>query len=154
MPCGKTHRNLTYALATLSLPLMLVLPFPVVAGIEAGVLLSVFINPDNDLHCKWWLKPFGYGLYKEAISHRRGLRKQHWRKMKWWEVFTFSHLPYTGTLLRFIPVMTLMLIAALALELPPYLTTLLVLSVFNGLGISDTLHVLADIITSEVHGWT
>lgn len=64
-----------------------------------------------------------------------------------------SHLPYTGTLLRFIPVLTLLVIGAMSINLDPYTALVFILAVYNGLGLSDTVHVLADIVTSEVHSW-
>lgn len=153
MPNGRTHRNLTYTLGTLILPTVCVMPLPVSVGLLVGIGLSIYINPDNDIHCKWWLKPFGYELYRQVITHRRGLNKKHYRKFKWWELFLASHLPYTGTLLRFIPVLVFLIIGAMSINLDPYTTAVFILAVYNGLGLSDTVHVLADIITSEVHQW-
>lgn len=153
MPNGPTHRKLTYGLLTLSLPLICYDPL-IGVSFCSGILATRDINPDLDLYVPFYLKFLGYDLYKYYISHRKGLRSKDWKMGHWWEVLTFSHLPYGGTILRMIPLLILWLTLAYALSLSPYIVWVVALAFFNGMGLSDTVHVLADITVSEVHQWT
>ncbi len=152
MPNGPTHRKLTYGLAVLSIPLICYNP-ALGAAFVLGVVCTRDINPDLDLHVPFYLKFLGYDLYKEAIQHRKGLRPKDWRGAKPWQLLGFSHLPYAGTLLRFLPLLILWLILAYALTLTTSFAFMCALAFFNGMGLSDTVHVLADISVSEVHQW-
>jgi len=153
MPLGPTHRKLTYGLLTVSTTLICLDPL-LGTAFCLGVLATRDINPDLDLHVPFYLKFLGYDLYKEAIQHRRGLRGKDWRlsKLNVAEMLLYSHLPYLGTILRFLPLLILWLTLAYAIgTLSPTLVFLIALAFFNGMGASDTIHVLADISVSEVH---
>lgn len=153
MPDGVTHRRLTYTLLTLTLPSYLYFEPLYVMLTQVGICLTLWINPDNDLYVNKWMKYSAYTWYKEAVTHRRGLYRKNWNKVKWWDLFFFSHLPYAGTVLRFIPVLLLWMIAGMALGLSGTWIAIAALLLYNGMAISDTLHIVADICVSEVHEW-
>lgn len=152
MPLGPTHRKLTYGLLTVSTTLICLDPL-LGSAFCLGILATRDINPDLDLYVPLYLKFLGYDLYKEAIQHRRGLRGKDWQlsKLSVIEMLLYSHLPYVGTLLRFLPLLVIWLIIAYAVGLPLTLVFLTALAFYNGMGASDTVHVLADISVSEVH---
>lgn len=150
MPSGPTHRKLTYGLLTLAVPLLTV-DLQLGIGTCLGILSTIHVNPDMDLYVKPYLKYFGYALYKEAIAHRKGLRPKDWKMLKPWQLLGFSHLPYAGTLLRFLPILTLWLICCNAFNIDLYTAFRFAVAFFNGMGASDTIHVLADLAVSEVH---
>jgi uncharacterized metal-binding protein len=155
MPSGYTHAKITKTIAILALPAYFYFNPVIATGLEVGILLTLVVNPDNDLttsrlgQFKW----LGFEWYKRLVSHRYGLNWNHWRKLTWktlWKVIFFSHTPFTGTLLRliitlYVPLIVLLLLSALQLWLFWF-----IIGVYLGMGLSDTGHMLADVMWSGI----
>lgn len=153
MPNGNFHRTLTKTLLITNVPLYFFIEPVTCTGILIGIVISLWVNPDNDLAVNRLgvYKYLGFNHYQQFISHRSGLRWSSWKNLAWkdcWKLLFFSHCPITGTLLRFIlilyaPILLLILISTLQLWM-----AWLILGVFIGLCESDLVHEMADLIWS------
>lgn len=90
--------------------------------------------------------------YAKLVPHRYGLRKQDWHRLRIWNVFFFSHIPFVGTIPRALVLLfPLFAIAAIA-NIVSEQVILWLLFAYIGMSISDCLHVGADIIYSFIKG--
>lgn len=160
MPNSKyTHQSITLLSAAAGLvPAYYIYgytDFIAVCVFEAGILATLIAEYTPDLDVKHrrfnWLGNFiGLRAYAELVPHRLGLRKKHWSRLRVWNLFMFSHLPFIGTLPRSIllclPVCLLFMLFGLSLEwLINYFVFL-----WLGMSYSDCWHVGADILTSDI----
>lgn len=157
MPNRRTHSAITCVL----IPLALIHAPDIVRVISMGLGIlstvpfkvfgtSVYLNPDMDIKSADGLigKALGLDVYEKSIGHRAGLSKRDWAGIlkNPTKVFLFSHIPVLGTVVRYLPVLLLLFIVSfiIPVEIDVYLWWLI------GMAVSDTAHVLADLVYSSV----
>lgn len=156
MPNGKTHREITIVggIVATSATLLLGGDIEAVLGVGLGFMATLALNPDLDLHHKLGFLGdlIGATMYKKLVPHRAGLRINHWRFHRWRLLF-FSHVPFIGTLPRFVMALILPLIFALMVA-PQSIAQFgqLLLWIYLGMSFSDALHVVADVVVSGYSG--
>lgn len=163
MPNGPTHRKISNIVQIASAPAIFYMNFGDFLALQAGLTVATYITNDLDLY-----NPLGgvgeflgFGTYKRTVTHRAGLRLKDWKRlfipsektgqrMTPWQLVFFSHLPWIGTLMRtilcFLPVLVLLLM----FQLHVYLNPAWVIWLWNGMGIQDAAHSLADLIDSSI----
>lgn len=176
MPNRAGHKFLTTACAITTLPAYFMLPTPYFLFLEAGVLITLIpeFTPDLDIShrkFKYFGEFIGLRAYANIVPHRYGTKpkhwqelaennkrkktvfdRKHWSRLRIWNIFFFSHIPFIGTLLR-----TLLLclpLAVLAMLLWQWLGTTIgswlpmlpayFLYLWLGMSWSDVWHVAAD----------
>jgi len=157
MPGRSTHTRITCALAIVP-----IVAFPVIGAIPAISMLagivstipfrvfgtSIYLNPDMDIkiNAGGLSRALGLDVYQKAIRHRAGLSRNDW--YGFWrnpaKIFLFSHIPVFGTLPRAFPVALLLFVISFII---PF-SEVVYLWWFIGMSLSDTGHVLADVIYS------
>lgn len=155
----KTHQAITLiAAGTAVVPTYAIYThfgFVPAALFEFGILVTLITEytPDLDVSRRrfGWLGNFiGLRAYAEFVPHRFGLRKRHWSRLRVWNLFMFSHLPVFGTMPRcillFLPLTLLFLLFSWDLESLLYGF----IPVWMGMSYSDTWHVGADILSSDI----
>jgi len=154
MPNVRVHRQITRWIATGALIAAPVVSWSDMLAIEAGILVTLLpeLTPDLDINHRRFgvLGEFlGLRTYAKLVPHRFGLRQKHWSRLKIWHIFMFSHIPLLGTLPRFLmlclPVGMVMLVFSYH---PSWLLRFLILMWF-GMSLSDTGHVIADVLTRD-----
>lgn len=157
MPSQPVHRRLTIASGLVALLANALvwrdMPWQVYVGI--AVTLRPELTPDLDVTKRrfGWLGNFlGLSAYAELVGHRRGLHHRHWEEAvsKPWLVLMFSHIPGLGTAPRtfmiFIPICLFWLLTGW------WTDELIKLAwgMWLGMSWSDSWHVAADIIVSDL----
>ena len=157
MPQKRVHQIITVTAMACVVPAALVLEPYQFWCIQAGMAVTIVpeMGPDLDVNNRRFgaLAEFiGLRGYAKLVPHRYGLRKRHWHNLRVWNIFFFSHVPFAGTIPR-----------ALILAFPVFAIAMItnnvslgvfswLLFIYIGMGVSDTLHVLADIGYSFVRG--
>lgn len=165
MPSGKTHGKITAVAALVLPPLCIPYSLDLVEGVVAmvslalGILatlpirvagITIYLNPDMDVvsNVGHFSRALGLDAYEKTVSHRAGLNKRDWVGI--WRnparALLFSHVPVVGTLVRTVPVLLLLFLLSYIIPLP----TAVYVWACIGMCISDTCHVLADVIWSNV----
>lgn len=157
MPSRKTHTKITWAISILP-----IFAFPVIGLVPAcamflGVLstvpfkvfgTSVYLNPDMDIKSNTGSmgKAFGLDAYEQSVKHRAGLSKSDWKGF--WrnpaKIFMFSHIPLFGSFPRALPATLLLFVISFIIPT----NGSVYLWWFIGMVLSDTGHVLADVVYS------
>lgn len=111
---------------------------------------KIYFNPDMDIAASdsWITDALGLDAYRSEIGHRAGLRKKDWATIKHnpLTIFMMSHLPFFGTLPRFIPALFVLILLSSIIPIHAWVY----IGVYIGMGLSDTVHVAADVIWSSV----
>lgn len=159
MPSGPIHAKITKTVALGAVLSLFWLNFDDFLALESGILLTLKVNPDLDIHNHLGIlgNIVGFDEYKKVIPHRAGLRPKDWQKLfgssprgerpaQPWQIALFSHLPWLGTAPR-----TLMLLAPLVLtlamfDLHGFLDPNWLLWLWQGMAISDLAHSTADLV--------
>lgn len=149
MPNGPTHRALTGILQLLTLPVSLVSGSTEFIGLQIGMGLTYFVNPDLDITTNRLgiVKHLGFESYRKLVPHRFGLSSRHWHKSIG-SVMFFSHFPLIGTVIRTVLVLLPLIVVMLFTDSLALLSIKFILFVYLGMALSDTLHIIADIIYS------
>jgi uncharacterized metal-binding protein len=155
VPNKKTHQKLTLLASITAMPIIFFLPPEQSLPLIGGILITWFpeMGPDLDINSRHFGAIGGFiGLkaYAEVVPHRYGFRKRHWLRLRIWNVFLLSHIPFIGTIPR-----TLILLLPISLFfilfnlwLPEILRT--AIFIWLGMSYSDVWHVLADLIASDL----
>lgn len=153
MPNKRTHDTITKAVWLFALPVVAMASGAIEAtAFEIGVLLTLKISPDLDIHNSlgWLGKLIGFDVYKRLAPHRGGLSRSHWAHGFLWQAFLFSHIPVLGTSIRWamvmLPILSILLTFS-AIEIFPVKLSLFVLA---GMSFSDAFHLLADIFMGDM----
>lgn len=154
MPSRKTHQTLTQIAAMSVSPLVFYLEWQDILFLEAGILATLIpeMTPDLDVaHRRFgWLGEFvGLRGYAKVIPHRWGMRKRHWSRLKVWNLFLFSHLPFIGTFPRTLVVLLPALLVMMIFSWVPAGLLEMMLWLWVGMSYSDCWHVVADLIVSD-----
>jgi len=152
MPLAPAHKKLTIITSFAAFSLLLVKDIPVFVAFEAGILTTLVINPDADLAQGLGVIGDFMGLeaYEDEMIHRFGLSRNHWRKYGWKTVMG-SHVPLIGSLFRLLPILILLSLTLLWSFLQPYWYLLVVYLL--GISLSDTVHIIADELTTRFKRW-
>lgn len=149
MPSGIVHRQLTLGLQLLTLPLTPYLHFQEFIALQLGITATYYINPDLDITTNrlGLVKYLGFESYRKLVPHRFGLSKKHWNgSIK--NVLLFSHIPFIGTILRTILLLIPVIILLLFCSSIQLLDIKFLLFLYLGMALSDTGHIVADIVYS------
>lgn len=149
MPNGPTHQVLTLGLQLVTLSSTLYLHQIDVVALQTGITATYYINPDLDITTNrlGLVKYLGFESYRKLVPHRFGLSKRHWNSSIR-NVLFFSHFPFIGTILRTILLLlpiTVILLFCSAIQL---LDIRFLLFLYLGMALSDTLHIVADVLYS------
>jgi len=154
MPNRYAHTRITIISGALISPLVLWLPVETLA-IEAGVILTLWVNPDTDL--KQRLGPFGAAIgfddYAKEAPHRGGMTKTLWRMKGLGRFLLMSHLPIVGTLTRVVLLASpwVIVCAMFSLSLVGYAHLVGLMAL--GMCWSDLWHIVADKVWSDTKEW-
>lgn len=163
MPSGIIHRQLTLYLQILTLPSLTVLTLPEYIGLQLGILVTYYVNPDLDITTDrlGLVKYFGFETYRKLVPHRFGLRLKHWKRIgdsdspernniagSISKVMFFSHFPFIGTVMRTVLVLLPVLTLLLLFDSVSMLNLRFILMLYIGMALSDTLHIIADVFWS------
>jgi uncharacterized metal-binding protein len=150
VPNGDTHRRITL-ISTFPVVLTgLIAPASVFLSIYAGILTTLFVNPDADIAQRLGQLGVIIGLkaYEGEAPHRGGLRRGLWKKKGLAKYLLMSHLPLIGTLPRaflcLIPCLILSLMAGFSIAQFAWLA----LWFTAGMVYSDLWHEVADILVT------
>jgi len=134
MPSGNTHATLTIlsSAVVFGTAVYFAAPFDTTLALTTGCLIGLAITPDLDYadrrrtlwHRFWW-------LYGKAIAHRS----------------TLSHFPIFSTAFRVLYLSPIPLAFVLYHNITP---TLNWLYAFIGLCVADTIHYIADVLTTSI----
>ena len=150
MPNRKTHQAITLIASLPAIPVAIsLLDFTQACSFMAGVYITLIpeFTPDLDINARHfgWLGEFmGLKAYSTLVPHRYGMREKHWSRLRIWNIFFLSHVPFLGTSLR-----TILLLIPLSIVLllyqwwSPSLLTMLIF-LWLGMSYSDIWHVVAD----------
>lgn len=149
MPNGPTHQVLTLGLQLVTLSSTPYLhPIDVVA-LQTGITATYYINPDLDITTNklGLVKYLGFESYRKLVPHRFGLAKRHWNSsIK--NVLFFSHFPFVGTILRTLLLLLPITVVLLLCSAIHFLDIRFLLFLYLGMALSDTLHIVADVLYS------
>lgn len=164
MPNKAGHQYLTLICSAAALPLGLLTVAPEPSqvvfspaawlALEAGILVTLIpeFTPDLDHSARRFNsvgKFLGLKVYSEIVPHRYGLGKTHWTRLRIWQLFFFSHLPGIGTLPRTLILLMPLAIVMLAFTYIPITLLPYIFYLWLGMSLSDTFHVVADLITTD-----
>ena len=154
MPNKKTHQKLTIIATITSFPLLFLLHPLYALSVTAGVAVTWFpeMSPDLDINRRRFGpigEFFGLRTYARLIPHRYGFQKRHWSRLRIWNIFLLSHIPFLGTLPRTILLLLPMSVILVLFDL--WLGEFVVLAFFLWLGMSysDIWHSIADLAVSD-----
>jgi uncharacterized metal-binding protein len=155
MPQKRAHQKLTLLTALATIPLAPAADLYQFAAFEFGILITLLpeFTPDLDVNHRRFgvISEFiGLKAYAKLVPHRHGLRKRHWSRLRIWNIFFFSHIPFAGTLLRTALLVLPMLFLVLVFELfyPEVFEGMLF--IWLGMSVSDTIHTIADKLYSMI----
>ena len=149
MPNGTTHRTLTLGLQLVTLTATPYLHPIDALALQVGISATYYINPDLDITTNrlGLVKYLGFESYRKLVPHRFGLSKKHWNgSIK--SVLLFSHIPFIGTILRTILLLMPVVILLLFCSSIHILDIKFILFLYLGMSLSDTIHIIADILYS------
>lgn len=149
MPNGNTHHTFTLGLQLVTVASTLYLHPIDVLALQIGISATYYINPDLDITTNrlGLVKYLGFESYRKLVPHRFGLAKRHWNSsIK--NVLFFSHFPFIGTILRTILLLLPIVVVLLFCSSIQLLDARFLLFLYLGMALSDTLHIVADILYS------
>jgi uncharacterized metal-binding protein len=150
LPNRATHQVLSIISGAVALPTIFFLDATQFLSLMSGIAVTAALpefTPDLDINARHfgWLGDWaGLKAYSQITPHRYGFKKRHWTRLRIWNIFFLSHVPFLGTSLRTLLLLLPFSVLLILLQWMPTNLPTIILFMWLGMSWSDLWHVIAD----------